>query len=586
MRRRDACSPQQRPDDGDVDLLIAEMVAGRRELIAGALRDPQFGPTVMLGVGGVFAEAIDDVVFRPAPLDDVGAAEMIGDLRTQTLLGSFRGEAASRPGGPGRSPRRPRPADHGTDRRGQRRRQSADHHERWPTGRRRCARRVAVGAGGRRPPSGADHADRRAVRRAVRASRCGRRRSLDAPRQVRVRVAAQSVGVGVPRAPSTAPASTATPCSACRPSSTSPNFPMEPWTWCSCAHRPPPTASCSRHAPRRGSRRHSSRRPATAKPGRMADEPRPHLVAARRRARHPPRRSQRTGRRQHPGVAVRPDRRPVPDRPAASPSPVRAATSCPASSTWRGRPASGSRVPCRRATPPPCPSPTICPTTPRIRRPLSPWPTSKGSPTVGRCSTSSPRRLDASRSCSSRAVPPLAERRRRPATPGRWRLTTRCSTASAGRPGSPGRRRSRRRSRRRRRSPPSRCPRGPRVVVVTTAGGWGVVTADAITRHDDLELVDLPDDLRATIDALLPPRWSRSNPIDCAGGETRDTIPEVLRAVAEHDGADAVILLGIGIQSNQARLMREGRSSPTTASTASSTTTNARTPATPPLPPS
>ena len=96
-------------------------------------------------------------------------------------------------------------------------------------------------------------------------------------------------------------------------------------------------------------------------------------------------------------------------------------------------------------------------------------------------------------------------------------------------------------------------------MVVTTAGGWGVVTADAITRHDDLELVDLPDDLRATIDALLPPRWSRSNPIDCAGGETRDTIPEVLRAVAEHDGVDAVILLGIGIQSNQARLMREGR---------------------------
>lgn len=101
-------------------------------------------------------------------------------------------------------------------------------------------------------------------------------------------------------------------------------------------------------------------------------------------------------------------------------------------------------------------------------------------------------------------------------------------------------------------------PRGPRVVVVTTAGGWGVVTADAVTRDRDLELIDLPDDLRQAIDALLPPRWSRNNPIDCAGGETRDTIPDVLRLVAEHESVDAVVYLGIGIQSNQARMMREG----------------------------
>lgn len=100
-------------------------------------------------------------------------------------------------------------------------------------------------------------------------------------------------------------------------------------------------------------------------------------------------------------------------------------------------------------------------------------------------------------------------------------------------------------------------PRGPRVAVVTTAGGWGVVTADAITRSD-LELVALPDDLRAAIDAKLPPRWSRNNPIDLAGGETRDTIPEVLELVASHPDVDAVVYLGLGIQSNQARMMREG----------------------------
>jgi acetyltransferase len=100
-------------------------------------------------------------------------------------------------------------------------------------------------------------------------------------------------------------------------------------------------------------------------------------------------------------------------------------------------------------------------------------------------------------------------------------------------------------------------PRGPRTVVVTTAGGWGVVTADAISRSA-LELLALPDDLRDAIDAKLPPRWSRNNPVDLAGGETRDTIPEVLALVAEHPAVDAIIYLGLGIQSNQARMLREG----------------------------
>ena len=101
-------------------------------------------------------------------------------------------------------------------------------------------------------------------------------------------------------------------------------------------------------------------------------------------------------------------------------------------------------------------------------------------------------------------------------------------------------------------------PIGPNVVVMTTAGGWGVVTSDAITRDGTLNLMDLPPDLLASIDTKLPPRWSRGNPVDCAGGETRDTIPEVLEMIATHPGVHAIIYLGIGIQSNQARLMREG----------------------------
>lgn len=102
-------------------------------------------------------------------------------------------------------------------------------------------------------------------------------------------------------------------------------------------------------------------------------------------------------------------------------------------------------------------------------------------------------------------------------------------------------------------------PRGPRTAVLTTAGGWGVVTADAIARSGALALAPLPDDLRAAIDGKLPPRWSRNNPIDFAGGETRDTIPEVMEMVAAHPDIDAIVYLGLGIQSNQARLMREGR---------------------------
>jgi acetyltransferase len=46
--------------------------------------------------------------------------------------------------------------------------------------------------------------------------------------------------------------------------------------------------------------------------------------------------------------------------------------------------------------------------------------------------------------------------------------------------------------------------------------------------------------------------------VDCAGGETRDTIPEVMELIASHPSVDAVIYLGLGIQANQARLMREG----------------------------
>jgi acetyl-CoA synthetase (ADP-forming) len=82
------------PDDGEVHLLVAPMLRATRELIAGLHDDPQFGMTLMLGIGGILAEAIGDVAFRLAPVDRHDAADMIDDLATQALLGPFRGEPA------------------------------------------------------------------------------------------------------------------------------------------------------------------------------------------------------------------------------------------------------------------------------------------------------------------------------------------------------------------------------------------------------------------------------------------------------------------------------------------------------------
>jgi acyl-CoA synthetase (NDP forming) len=101
-------------------------------------------------------------------------------------------------------------------------------------------------------------------------------------------------------------------------------------------------------------------------------------------------------------------------------------------------------------------------------------------------------------------------------------------------------------------------PRGRRVVIFTSVGGWGVLAADACAEVG-LEVVELPSSIRDAVDELVPPRWSRSNPIDLAGGETRDTIPEVLDLVCAHPEVDAVIHLGLGIQSATAAFFRSGR---------------------------
>jgi acetyl-CoA synthetase (ADP-forming) len=75
-------------------VLIQKMIKGSREFVIGLSRDPQFGPCVMFGLGGIFTEALQDVTFRVAPLSKEDALEMIDEIKTKKILGEFRGSPA------------------------------------------------------------------------------------------------------------------------------------------------------------------------------------------------------------------------------------------------------------------------------------------------------------------------------------------------------------------------------------------------------------------------------------------------------------------------------------------------------------
>lgn len=75
-------------------LLVQRMVQGRREFLAGFSRDPQFGPVITFGLGGIFAEALADVSMRLAPLTGDDAHAMLGEIRARALLGPWRGMPA------------------------------------------------------------------------------------------------------------------------------------------------------------------------------------------------------------------------------------------------------------------------------------------------------------------------------------------------------------------------------------------------------------------------------------------------------------------------------------------------------------
>jgi acyl-CoA synthetase (NDP forming) len=87
-------------------------------------------------------------------------------------------------------------------------------------------------------------------------------------------------------------------------------------------------------------------------------------------------------------------------------------------------------------------------------------------------------------------------------------------------------------------------PKGNRVGVVTLGGGWGVITADECEERG-LTLPPLPAEVFAKLDAMLPPFWSRGNPVDLVGQPSMELFLESMNSMVSSDAYDAVILLGM-----------------------------------------
>jgi len=84
-----------RMEGNEKDLLVQEMIKGTRELVVGMTRDPQFGPCVMFGLGGIFTEILKDIAFRVAPLEKRDALDMTQEIKAHKILGAVRGMPAA-----------------------------------------------------------------------------------------------------------------------------------------------------------------------------------------------------------------------------------------------------------------------------------------------------------------------------------------------------------------------------------------------------------------------------------------------------------------------------------------------------------
>ena len=83
------------PDAKIVGVFVQEMAPQGTEVIVGALKDSQFGPTVMFGLGGIFVEILKDVTFRIAPVTKEEAEEMIKEIKGYPILRGYRGKPPS-----------------------------------------------------------------------------------------------------------------------------------------------------------------------------------------------------------------------------------------------------------------------------------------------------------------------------------------------------------------------------------------------------------------------------------------------------------------------------------------------------------
>ena len=81
---------KHKPNAKIIGMLVQEMAPPSTEVIVGATKDPQFGPAIMFGLGGIFVEVLRDVTFRIAPVTEDEAREMITEVRAYPLLKGYR----------------------------------------------------------------------------------------------------------------------------------------------------------------------------------------------------------------------------------------------------------------------------------------------------------------------------------------------------------------------------------------------------------------------------------------------------------------------------------------------------------------
>ncbi len=83
---------KHKPDAKITGILVQEMAPTSTEVIVGSIKDPQFGPALMFGLGGIFVEILKDVTFRIAPITEADAKEMITEVKGYPILKGYRNQ--------------------------------------------------------------------------------------------------------------------------------------------------------------------------------------------------------------------------------------------------------------------------------------------------------------------------------------------------------------------------------------------------------------------------------------------------------------------------------------------------------------